>query len=73
MPNVLAKPPRRKKESVGVQVGASVEAVRAARDAVLAILNSPADNDTRRTALEVFGRVCETKNVTVAGNTFNVT
>lgn len=53
-----------------VRIGPSKQAIDEARDAILEILNSGAEQQTLRVALEVFRNVCEVKNVTITGCTF---
>lgn len=50
-----------------VQIGVSVEAVKAAHEAVLAILSAPhADEETKRHALTTLKDVCSVNNTTVS-------
>lgn len=55
-----------------IQVGATREAVEAAREAVIAILSAGQGGKTTRKALAVFAAICEVKNVSITGGTYTV-
>lgn len=52
----------------GINVGASVAAVEAARLGVIDILSANVDNSTKVVALKAFADICEVKYVTISGN-----
>jgi len=54
-----------------LQIGASKEAVEAARKAVLDIMASDNDQATIQKALDVFKDLCEVKNATITNCTFS--
>ena len=58
-------------KAVGIYVGASKDAVREAREAIMAILNSDCDQDTMRIALQSLTELCSVKNTTITGNTLS--
>lgn len=55
-----------------IQIGATREAVEAAREAVIAILTAGQGGKTTRKALATFAAICEVRNVTVQGGTFTI-
>lgn len=53
-----------------ISVGASERAVEAARETVLSILSSAAEEKTKRTALETLTKLCSVQNTNISNNVF---
>lgn len=58
--------------SAGIQIGASKDAVVAARNGIMDILATSHDQKTIRKALDVFRDICAVKGVNVSGCTITV-
>lgn len=53
-----------------IHVGANEEAVLAARDTILAILNAPAEDKTKLMALKILATVCDVNHTVISDCTF---
>jgi hypothetical protein len=58
--------------NIGIQIGASPEAVREARGGVEAILRSDRDEETVRVALRVFLKICDVTGALVTNTTITM-
>ena len=54
--------------NIGIQIGVSKETVAEGREAIIAILNCNADQETIREALRSLVAICHIDNVTIANN-----
>jgi hypothetical protein len=58
---------KRKTGSIGINMGVTKDAVIEARAAIMDILKSDCEQDTKRTALTILGDLCAVKNCSVSG------
>lgn len=57
---------------VGIQVGADAESLGAVQAAVMAVLNSDNDQETKRHALDVIRGACSVTGTVLSGNTVSM-
>lgn len=61
-----------KNETIGIKLGVDLPTVEAARETVLAILESSAEQETKRVALHVFQGLCGINNATISNCSVNL-
>ena len=59
-------PPVAKTENIGIKLSVDLPTVEAASKTVLDILESSAENETKRVALQVFQNLCGIKHATIS-------